>query len=80
MSKMMGIELGRRKCCVAVLEGGEAKVMPNAEGNRTTASVIGLKNGEGEVGEVGKGEGMSKGNRMIWIKGEMGREDKVEVE
>jgi len=54
MSKIIGIDLGTTNSCVAVLEGGEAKVIPNAEGNRTTPSVVSFKNGEVRVGDVAK--------------------------
>ena len=54
MSKIIGIDLGTTNSCVAVLEGGEPKVIPNPEGNRTTPSVVSFKNGERQVGEVAK--------------------------
>ena len=52
MSKIIGIDLGTTNSCVAVLEGGEPKIIPNPEGNRTTPSVVSFKNGERQVGEV----------------------------
>ncbi|GAB3961178.1 hypothetical protein GCM10027614_83680 [Micromonospora vulcania] len=52
MSKIIGIDLGTTNPAVAVLEGGEAKIIPNPEGARTTPSVVGFKNGERQVGEV----------------------------
>ncbi|WP_373738476.1 Hsp70 family protein, partial [Jeotgalibaca porci] len=52
MSKIIGIDLGTTNSAVAVLEGGEAKIIPNPEGNRTTPSVVSFKNGEIQVGEV----------------------------
>ena len=54
MSKIIGIDLGTTNSAVAVLEGGEAKIIPNPEGNRTTPSVVSFKNGEIQVGEVAK--------------------------
>ncbi len=55
MGKVIGIDLGTTNSCVAVMEGGEAVVIPNSEGNRTTPSVVGLNNsGERLVGQVAK--------------------------
>ena len=55
MSKVIGIDLGTTNSCVAVMEGGEAVVIPNAEGNRTTPSVVAFsKTGERMVGQVAK--------------------------
>ena len=55
MSKIIGIDLGTTNSCVAVMEGGEAVVIPNAEGNRTTPSVVAFsKDGERLVGQVAK--------------------------
>ena len=55
MSKVIGIDLGTTNSCVAVMEGGEAVVIPNPEGNRTTPSVVGFKkDGERVVGETAK--------------------------
>ena len=53
-NKVIGIDLGTTNSCVAVLEGGEPHVIPNAEGNRTTPSVVSFKNGEVRVGDVAK--------------------------
>ena len=58
MSKVIGIDLGTTNSCVAVLEGGEPVVIPNAEGNRTTPSVVAFtKDGERLVGQVAKTPG-----------------------
>ena len=59
MSKVIGIDLGTTNSCVAVMEGGEAVVIPNAEGNRTTPSVVAFsKTGERMVGQVAKRQGI----------------------
>ncbi len=52
MSKIIGIDLGTTNSCVAVMEGGEPKVIPNPEGNRTTPSVVAFKNEERQVGKL----------------------------
>ena len=80
MSKIIGIDLGTTNSCVAVLEGGEPKVIPNPEGNRTTPSVIAFKNGERQVGEVAKRQAVTNPNTIISIKRHMGTSYKVEVE
>src|SRR5574342_26845 len=80
MSKIIGIDLGTTNSCVAVLEGGEPKVIPNPEGNRTTPSVIALKNGERQVGEVAKRQAITNPNTIISIKRHMGTDHKVEAE
>ena len=59
MSKIIGIDLGTTNSCVAVVEGGEAVVIPNSEGARTTPSVVGVsKNGDRLVGQVAKRQGL----------------------
>ncbi|RFU65764.1 molecular chaperone DnaK [Peribacillus glennii] len=80
MSKIIGIDLGTTNSCVAVLEGGEPKVIPNPEGNRTTPSVVAFKNGERQVGEVAKRQAITNPNTIISIKRHMGTDHKVEVE
>ncbi|WP_299087760.1 molecular chaperone DnaK [uncultured Metabacillus sp.] len=80
MSKIIGIDLGTTNSCVAVLEGGEPKVIPNPEGNRTTPSVVAFKNGERQVGEVAKRQAITNPNTIISIKRHMGTDHKVEIE
>ncbi|WP_243386269.1 molecular chaperone DnaK [Bacillus kexueae] len=80
MGKIIGIDLGTTNSCVAVLEGGEPKVIPNPEGNRTTPSVVAFKNGERQVGEVAKRQAITNPNTIISIKRHMGTDYKVEVE
>jgi len=80
MSKIIGIDLGTTNSCVAVLEGGEPKVIPNPEGNRTTPSVVAFKNGERQVGEVAKRQAITNPNTIISIKRHMGTDHKVEAE
>ena len=74
MSKIIGIDLGTTNSCVAVMEGGEAVVIPNAEGNRTTPSVVAFsKDGERMVGQVAKRQAITNPDRtVISIKREMG--------
>jgi molecular chaperone DnaK len=80
MSKIIGIDLGTTNSCVAVLEGGEPKVIPNPEGNRTTPSVVAFKNGERQVGEVAKRQAITNPNTIISIKRHMGTAYKEEAE
>ncbi len=80
MSKIIGIDLGTTNSCVAVLEGGEPKVIPNPEGNRTTPSVVAFKNGERQVGEVAKRQAITNPNTIISVKRHMGTDYKVEAE
>jgi molecular chaperone DnaK len=80
MSKIIGIDLGTTNSCVAVMEGGEAVVIPNAEGNRTTPSVVAFKNGERLVGEVAKRQAITNPNTVISIKRHMGTNYKVNIE
>jgi molecular chaperone DnaK len=81
MSKIIGIDLGTTNSAVAVLEGGEAKIIPNPEGNRTTPSVVSFKNGEIQVGEVAKRQAVTNPNTISSIKRHMGEAGyKVSVE
>ncbi|ERK56870.1 chaperone protein DnaK [Gemella bergeri ATCC 700627] len=79
MSKIIGIDLGTTNSCVAVLEGGEAKVIPNPEGNRTTPSVVAFKGDEIQVGEVAKRQAITNPNTVISIKRHMGTDYKEDV-
>jgi len=80
--KIIGIDLGTTNSCVAVLEGGESVVIPNAEGNRTTPSVVAFtKDGERLVGQVAKRQAVTNPERTIAsIKREMGTEHKVNID
>ena len=80
MAKIIGIDLGTTNSCVAVMEGGEPVVIANAEGNRTTPSVVAFKNGERQVGEVAKRQAITNPNTIMSIKRHMGTDYKVEVE
>ena len=79
MSKIIGIDLGTTNSCVSVLEGGEAKVIPNPEGNRTTPSVVAFKGEEIQVGEVAKRQAITNPNTVISIKRHMGTDYKEDV-
>ena len=82
MSKIIGIDLGTTNSCVSVMEGGEAVVIPNAEGNRTTPSVVAFaKDGERMVGQVAKRQAVTNPDRTVSsIKREMGSDYKVAVD
>ena len=82
MSKVIGIDLGTTNSCVAVMEGGEAVVIANAEGNRTTPSVVAFsKTGERMVGQVAKRQAITNPDRTIAsIKREMGTDHRVSVD
>ena len=82
MSKIIGIDLGTTNSCVAVMEGGDAVVIPNAEGNRTTPSVVAFsKDGERMVGQVAKRQAITNPDRTISsIKREMGSSFKVSID
>ena len=82
MSKIIGIDLGTTNSCVSVMECGEAVVIPNAEGNRTTPSVVAFsKDGERMVGQVAKRQAITNPDRtVISIKREMGSDYKVNID
>ena len=82
MSKIIGIDLGTTNSCVSVMEGGEATVIPNAEGHRTTPSVVAFsKTGERMVGQVAKRQAVTNPDRTISsIKREMGTDYKVTID
>ena len=82
MSKLIGIDLGTTNSCVAVMEGGEAAVIPNAEGGRTTPSVVGFsKTGERFVGQTAKRQAVANPDRTISsIKREMGSDYSVKID
>ena len=79
MSKIIGIDLGTTNSCVAVLEAGEAKVIPNPEGSRTTPSVVAFKNGERIVGDAAKRQVITNKDTVSSVKRLMGSDEKVEV-
>ena len=82
MGKIIGIDLGTTNSCVAVMEGGEPVVIPNAEGNRTTPSVVAFsKNGERLVGQIAKRQAVTNPDHtIISIKRKMGTNDKVDID
>ena len=82
MGKIIGIDLGTTNSCVAVFEGGEPIVIANAEGSRTTPSVVGFsKNGERMVGQVAKRQAISNPDRTVMsIKRDMGTDKKVKID
>ncbi len=78
MSKIIGIDLGTTNSCVSVLEGGEAKVIPNPDGGRTTPSVVAYKDGEQIVGERAKRQAVTNVDNTIQsVKRLMGTKKKV---
>ena len=80
MSKIIGIDLGTTNSCVAVLEGGEPKVIPNAEGARTTPSVVAFKGDEEMVGQIARNQAVTSAkNTISSIKRKMGTSEKVEA-
>ncbi|MGX7108394.1 molecular chaperone DnaK [Facklamia miroungae] len=75
MSKIIGIDLGTTNSAVSVLEGGEAKIITNPEGNRTTPSVVAFKNGEIQVGEVAKRQAVTNPDTVASIKRHIGEDN-----
>lgn len=80
MGKIIGIDLGTTNSCVAVMDGGECKVITNPEGNRTTPSVVAYKNGERIVGDAAKRQVVTNKNTVSSVKRLMGTNEKVELE
>ncbi|MEG1900473.1 MAG: molecular chaperone DnaK [Bacilli bacterium] len=80
MAKIIGIDLGTTNSCVSVLEGGQAIIIPNPEGGRTTPSVVAFKNGERIVGDAAKRQCVTNINTVSSIKRIMGTDKKVEAE
>ncbi|WP_408868837.1 molecular chaperone DnaK [Brochothrix campestris] len=80
MSKIIGIDLGTTNSAVSVLEGGEAKIIPNPEGGRTTPSVVAFKDGERQVGEVAKRQMITNPNTIASIKRYMGTDHVTTIE
>ena len=79
MGKIIGIDLGTTNSCVAVMEGNEAKVITNPEGNRTTPSVVAFKNNERIVGDAAKRQVVTNKDSVISIKRKMGTNEKVQL-
>ncbi|MFO7969900.1 MAG: molecular chaperone DnaK [Candidatus Izemoplasmatales bacterium] len=77
--KIIGIDLGTTNSVVSVMEGKEAKVIPNRDGNRTTPSVVAFKDGEIQVGEVAKRQVITNPNTVYSIKRKMGTSEKVKI-
>ena len=80
MSKIIGIDLGTTNSAVAIIEAGEAKIIPNPEGNRTTPSVVSFKDGERIVGDAAKRQLITNMNSVASIKRHMGTDHKVTLE
>lgn len=80
MSKIIGIDLGTTNSCVSVLQGGVPRIIANAEGNRTTPSVVAFKDGRRIVGESAKRQAVTNPNTVFSIKSKMGMNHKVELE
>ena len=79
MGKIIGIDLGTTNSCVAIMEGGEPKVIPNPEGGRTTPSVVAFKDGEIQVGEVAKRQVVTNPNTVSSVKRKIGTNEKINV-
>ena len=80
MSKIIGIDLGTTNSCAAVMEGSDAKVITNPEGNRTTPSIVAFKDGERIVGEAAKRQLITNKETVYSIKRLMGTDEKVTLE
>ena len=80
MSKIIGIDLGTTNSCVSVMEGGEPRVIPNPEGNRTTPSVVAFKNGERIVGDAAKRQLITNKDTVYSVKRLMGTNEKITLE
>ncbi len=80
MGKIIGIDLGTTNSCVAVMEGGEPKVIPNPEGNRTTPSVVAFKDEERIIGDAAKRQAVTNPNTIASIKRKMGSNEKVDID
>lgn len=80
MPKMIGIDLGTTNSCVAVMEGGEARVIANPEGGRTTPSVVAFKGDDIQVGEVAKRQAITNPNTIQSIKRHMGTSHKEKID
>ncbi len=80
MGKIIGIDLGTTNSCVAVMEGKEAKIIANPEGNRTTPSVVAFKNGEMIVGDAAKRQVVTNKDSVISVKRLMGTNEKVSLD
>lgn len=80
MSKVIGIDLGTTNSAVSVMDGGEAKVITNPEGNRTTPSVVSFKNGERIVGDAAKRQVVTNPNSAVSVKRLIGTGEKVTLE
>ena len=79
MSKIIGIDLGTTNSCVAIYEGGEAKVIPNALGERTTPSVVAFKDGEIIVGQKAKNQMITNPEVVYSVKRDMGTDKKIHM-
>ena len=79
MAKIIGIDLGTTNSCVSVMEGGEAKVIANPEGARTTPSVVAFKDGEIQVGEIARRQAATNLNTVFSVKRYMGTDHKINV-
>ena len=80
MPKMIGIDLGTTNSCVAVMEGGEARVIANPDGGRTTPSVVAFKGDDIQVGEVAKRQAITNPNTIQSIKRHMGTSHKEKID